>query len=393
MTHSFDEIAHQLAPHYQRFDVANRLLFTGHSHQAWPDVAETGLLDCFANAARDVDEKWAEAFAKVERLRSYLRDWYSDPDGYYCLAENTHILLVSWLSSLDLHNKPKIITTSGEFHSMYRQLRRMEEEGLELVMLEPDQNDGFIQRLKSELDQRTSAVMLSRVFFETALLNPHLSEIAKLTRERGIPLLIDDYHGTNVVPLSLPDEDLADCFLVTGGYKYLQWGEGNCFLRFPRDCSLRPAVTGWYASFDTLSEPRGEQLTQYDQGDQRFATATYDPASQFRAARVVDFFHEQGLSAEVLRSQYLAQLEYFRAQFLAADLDPSSIAPVHTQPLVSNGGFLSFKTAHTDRVHQNLKTQGVLTDFRGDILRFGMAPYITSAQIDAAITALKTSLI
>jgi len=235
--------------------------------------------------------------------------------------------------------------------------------------------------------------MLSRVFFETALLNPHLSEIAKLTRERGIPLLIDDYHGTNVVPLSLPDEDLADCFLVTGGYKYLQWGEGNCFLRFPRDCSLRPAVTGWYASFDTLSEPRGEQLTQYDQGDQRFATATYDPASQFRAARVVDFFHEQGLSAEVLRSQYLAQLEYFREQFLAADLDPSSIAPVHTQPLVSNGGFLSFKTAHTDRVHHNLKTQGVLTDFRGDILRFGMAPYLTSAHIDAAITALKTSLI
>jgi len=27
-----------LSPHYSRFRVAERLLLTGHSHQAWPDV-------------------------------------------------------------------------------------------------------------------------------------------------------------------------------------------------------------------------------------------------------------------------------------------------------------------------------------------------------------------
>jgi kynureninase len=36
--------------------------------------------------------------------------------------------------------------------------------------------------------------------------------------------MIDDYHGTNCVPLSFKDEKLDDIFLVTGGYKYLQWG-------------------------------------------------------------------------------------------------------------------------------------------------------------------------
>ena len=392
MPQSFDKLANQLTPHYSRFNVSERLLFTGHSHQAWPDVAEQGMQQSFATAARDVDEKWAVAFQKAEVLRTYLRQWYSDPDGYYCLAENTHILLVSWLSSLDLTHKPKIITTTGEFHSMYRQLRRLEEEGLELVMLEPEPNDTFMSRLQCEIDERTSAIMLSRIYFETALVNPHLSEVANLARQHNIPFLIDDYHGTNVVPLSLAEQDLSDCFMVTGGYKYLQWGEGNCFLRFPKHCELRPAVTGWYASFDTLSEPRGRQLTQYDQGDQRFATATYDPTSQFRAASVVDFFREQNLTSKVLRSHYVAQLAYFRAQFTNLDLDPELIQLVHERPLTDNGGFLSFRTKNTASVHENLRLSGVLTDFRGDILRFGMAPYITSGHINEALQILHSKL-
>ena len=392
MPTDFNALAELLTPHYSRFNVGERLLFTGHSHQAWPDVAEQGMQECFAAAARDVDEKWGLAFDKAEVLRGYLRDWYTDPDGYYCLAENTHILLVSWLSSLDLKNKPKIVTTTGEFHSMYRQLRRLEEEGLEVVMIDPNPSDTFVSRLTAELDVCTTAVMLSRVFFETALVNPHLSAIAKVAREKSIPLLIDDYHGTNVVPLSLTEEDLLDCYLVTGGYKYLQWGEGNCFLRFPKDCTLRPLITGWYASFDTLSEPRGKQLTQYDQGNQRFSTATYDPASQFRAAKVVEFFREQQLSPQILREQYLAQLAFFREQFQAMAFDENKIAPVHELGLEHNGGFLSFKTANTAQVHESLKSKGVLTDFRGDILRFGMAPYITSSHIEAALEALQSSL-
>ena len=388
----FDSLARSLTPHYSQFRVSERLLFTGHSHQAWPDVAADGTAESFIAAARDVDEKWGLAFEKAEVLRNYLRGWYDDPDGLYCLAENTHILLVSWLSSLDLKNKPKIITSTGEFHSMYRQLRRFSEEGLEVVMIDPKPQVSFMDRLASEIDGRTSAIMLSRVFFETALINPHLKDVARLAREYRIPFLIDDYHGTNVVPVSLREDELEDCFLVTGGYKYLQWGEGNCFLRFPQGCELRPAVTGWYASFDTLADPRGTQLTQYDKGDQRFATATYDPTSQFRAAKVVEFFNDQSLTKDVLRKQYLEQLDYFRDQVFNADMDPDKIQPVHEQSLSHNGGFLSYRVSATPKVHENLKRHGVLTDFRGDILRFGMAPYITSAQIESAVGYLKQSL-
>ncbi len=45
--------------------------------------------------------------------------------------------------------------------------------------------------------------------------------------------------------------------------------------------------------------------TEYRAGIMRFAGSTYDPTSHYRAARVFDFFDEQGLTPERLRQSYL----------------------------------------------------------------------------------------
>ena len=54
-----------LAGAYAMFAVGERLLLSGHSHQAWPDVALEGVVEAFDDAARDVDAKWERAFAKA----------------------------------------------------------------------------------------------------------------------------------------------------------------------------------------------------------------------------------------------------------------------------------------------------------------------------------------
>lgn len=384
-----DFLANKLAPHYSRFRVSERLLFTGHSHQAWPDVAREGQIEYFDVCAHDVDNKWEAAFEKTDILRNYLRDFYDDPDGFYCREESTHILFVSWMSSLDLKNKPKIISTDGEFHSLFRQLHRLKEEGLEFIQVPVNPNDTFAERIISEMDDRTSAVMLSRVYFETSLINTHLTKIAAAARKQGIPVLIDDYHGTNVVPLSIRDAGLEDCFILIGGYKYLQWGEANCFLRFPKDCEYRPAITGWFASFSTLDKPRTDDPVEYDHDNQRFASGTYDPSSQFRAAKVVEFFREQGLTPEVLRNQYKAQVDLLRTLFRKKDFGRSVIRLTHEEPLERNGGFLSLTSPHARDIRAQLMEDGVFTDARGEILRFGPAPYITTSQIEQAMDELE----
>jgi selenocysteine lyase/cysteine desulfurase len=387
-----DQLAKRLQPHYSRFDVANRLLFTGHSHQAWPDVARDGQTEYFDICARDVDKKWEVSFEKTEILRNYLRDYYDDPDGFYCREESTHFLMVSLMSSFDLKNKPKVITTDSEFHSMFRQLKRMEEEGLKVVRVPIDPDEDFATRIIEEIDVETSAIMLSRVYFETSLINSHLTEIAAAARIHGIPVIIDDYHGTNVVPLSLREAGLEDCFIMIGGYKYLQWGEANCFLRFPKDCELRPVITGWFASFSTLEHPRNNDPIAYDHSDQRFASATYDPSSQFRASKVVEFFKEQGLTPDVLRNQYEAQVGMLRSMFLEMDFDPSKIKLTHNQSLSKNGGFMSLTSPKARELRADLLSRNVFTDARNQILRFGPAPYTTEAQISDVMEELKKSV-
>ena len=289
-----------LAPHYTRFSVRERLLLSGHSHQAWPDVAEEGLLESFADAARDVDEKWGRAFAKADELRAGFRLLLGDPHGEYALGASTHDLVLRFLSAMELPRRPRLVTTDGEFHTLRRQLARLEEEGVEVVRVPLEPVTTLAERVAAEVDDNTAAVLVSAVLFETSRLVPGLAHLADSCRARSIELVVDAYHALGVVPFPLHDLGLTNAWVLGGGYKYLQLGEGNCFLRLPAHAQeLRPVITGWYAEFGALADERRPGGVAYATGGDRFAGATYDPASHYRGVRVQRFFAEQGLTPGV----------------------------------------------------------------------------------------------
>ena len=70
-----------LVPHYSRFAVSERLLLTGHSHQAWPDRGFDGQQAAWQDAARFVDDKWDQAFAQAERVRQGFAGLLGDAAG------------------------------------------------------------------------------------------------------------------------------------------------------------------------------------------------------------------------------------------------------------------------------------------------------------------------
>src|SRR5213592_3448834 len=123
-----------LAAHYSRFRVADRLLLTGHSHQAWPDVGFEGQVEAWTAAADLVDEKWGQAAEKADRVRrGYARLLGARP-GEIALGASTHELVIRFLSALALRERPRLVTTDGEFHTLRRQLDRLgEERGIEVV--------------------------------------------------------------------------------------------------------------------------------------------------------------------------------------------------------------------------------------------------------------------
>ncbi len=167
----------RLAPHYSLFRVADRLLMTGHSHQAWPDCAQRGQQQAFLDAAELVDEKWERAFEKADRVRGGFAERLGDPLGRYSLSANTHDLVVRFLSALDLRQRPRLVTTDGEFHTLDRQLRRIGEEGIEVVRVPASPAIDVGERLSRVVDDRTAAVLVSTVFFGTGEIADQLGEV------------------------------------------------------------------------------------------------------------------------------------------------------------------------------------------------------------------------
>jgi kynureninase len=374
-----------LAQHYSRFRVGERLLLTGHSHQAWPDVGSEAQQRAWLDAAEYVDDKWEKAEAEAARVRAGFARLLGDSPANIALGQNTHELVTRWLSALPLRDRPRLVTTDAEFHSLRRQVDRLAEAGLEVVNVSARPVDTLADRVVVSLNSRTACAMLSTVLFETAEIVPGLERVAAACRLNGIPLLLDAYHHLNVVPFDLRS-GLADVFVTGGGYKYCQLGEGNCFLRVPPGTIMRPVLTGWFTAFDSREEvgPRG---VRYEGGARAFGGATYDPTSHYRAAAVFEFFQHQGLSADTLRAINRRQVQLLKTEFERLD-GPSSVASVEPIPDERRGGFLAIRINEAIDVARQLRAHGVHSDARGHVLRLGPAPYLRDDQLRDAIRIL-----
>lgn len=387
-----------LAAHYSDFQVQSRLLLTGHSHQAWPDCAKSGILQAYQDATEHVDDKWTRAIAKAKRVQQGFASMLEDPSGEYVLGQNVHELGLRCLSSLPAYHTPQslgrrapILTSAGEFHSMRRQLDRLAEYGIALERVPHDLQvvDALIQRLSNHPPGYFGAVFVSSVGFLHGLWVPGLDRLAKAAREAQTPLILDAYHQVNVVPLSVQALELQDVFILGGGYKYCQMGEGVCFLRLPAQQQARPAITGWFAEFELRDrqDPESSEV-RYAAGAAGFAGSTYDPISHYRAASVLDFFQDQSLDVATLRAISQAQVSRLRSNFEALHIDPSKMRLVSEVPDSQRAGFLALRSPHAVPLCSQLREQGLWADARGEVLRLGPAPYLSLAQLDAATDVL-----
>lgn len=385
------DIALALQPHYSQFNVSERILLSGHSHQAWPDVAKQGLLNCFDDAAKHIDDKWLAAFEKADRVRDFYRSLLGESNAQVALGASTHELILRFLSDLNCFKQSmarpiKIVTTDGEFHSLRRQLNRLKDLNVNIEVVPVHPSSTLAERINSKLDDNTDAVMVSAVFFGTSEIFKDVGLVAKAAESLNIPCLVDAYHALNVVPFNLNAWQLSSAFIVAGGYKYCQAGEGNCMLRIPQSYQGSPIITGWYAEFDVLNQAPGK--VGFGSGQSAFAGSTYDPSSHYRAAEVFDFFEAQHLSDTKLRELSQQQISQLWQGIEAMGLSHECLSlPSHA--IADNAGFLALTTAKASEWVAELAQLGVLCDSRGNQLRFGPAPYVTTSQLEQALNVVE----
>ncbi|WKE64993.1 aminotransferase class V-fold PLP-dependent enzyme [Gallaecimonas kandeliae] len=383
-----------LKQHYSRFLAQHQgqQHYACHSHHYWPDVTREAQLAYWDDTARYVDDKWGYFFReKVPAVQAHIAHILKLPDAaQLAFAPNTHEFVVRLLSCLPSSRKWRILTTDSEFHSFSRQCLRLEEGGLAEVVRVPTQPfTDFEQRFASEAAKGGwDLVFFSQVFFNSGFAVRDLKALVDAVPDADTLVAVDGYHGFCALPTDISDI-AGRAFYLAGSYKYAQGGEGCCFMAVPKGCELRPVNTGWYAEFGALHSARSNQVAYAEDG-LRFAGATMDLSALYRLLAVLDWWQRDGISVEAIHG-HVQQLQ----QAFLAQLDEIGSPLLHrgqlqAQDLSHHGHFLTFELADgeaTGRLADFLASHGIHTDYRGNRLRFGFAPYHEVADID--LSALK----
>lgn len=380
-----------LSTDYQHAGVAQRIQLTGHIHQALPDVCEKAYKEHWDCLNKYGEERWDEVFARADRIREGFAVMIDSKAENIALAASVHELFVRFLSVLPLATGGKVVTTDTEHPSIARQLARLNEGGLiDVVTVPALPAEDVVGRLAGAIDDKTIAVCVSSVNFVTGHQTLELDTLMPLCQKVGAELFVDAYLSVNVQHFSVDEYNLEQAFVAAGGAKYCQMGNGNCFMHVPPDRDFRPAVTGWFGSFDPLIDSPAALPLAYPDGAPRFNGSTYDSMPHFRAIYVLDYFAAKGLNIDFLADVNHYQLEFLAKRFKALGLSEDLVSlPVDVEYM---GGFMALKTPHAQSLCEKMRDRGVHTDYRHNWLRLGPAPYLCDEQLQDGITALEESI-
>lgn len=353
----------------------DRLHMAAHSHHYWPDVTFDAHTAAWQDAALHADDKWGHVFGTVmPAVRQALADVLKLPDAHtITFAQNTHEFVARLLSCFDNSKPIRVLTTDSEFHSFDRQIKRLEEESIVTVTrIAAQPFDTFTTRFTEAAAQAHDLIFFSHVFYNSGFMVTPIDDIVASVASPDTFIVIDGYHGFMAAPTDL-SRIASRAFYIAGGYKYAMAGEGACFMHCPPQYGPRPRNTGWFAGFGALAAARGD-VVSYGEDGSRFAGATADVSGLYRLRAVLNWLKEKSITPQNIHD-HAHQLQQ---QFIEGMQDHPLISPRDLLVPVQDtrrGNFLTFKTDQAGALCARMKTLNIITDFRGDCLRFGFAPY------------------
>ncbi len=367
--------------YYSRFLTSNPHIqhYASHSHHYWPDVTREATLQYWDDSAKLVDAKWdylfSEKIPSTQRLIAEVLN-LSHPEQIV-FSPNTHEFVYRLLSCFPHRKKLKILTTDSEFYSFDRQINRLCEEGMvedEKISTQPF--DDFEARFKNKITTETyDMIFFSQVFFNSGMAVKNLNDIVESVSNQDTMIVVDGYHGFMALPTDLSQIE-NKIFYLSGSYKYAQGGEGCCFLVVPKHSTHKPLYTGWFAGFDSLAHDGGN--TGYSNNGLRFAGSTMDFSALYRLESVLNLFKKENITVDKIHSHIQFLQENFRNHLFSIDHHYLCEKNILNIDYKHHGHFLTFampSLEHAKKLHDDLRAIDVITDYRGNKLRFGFGLY------------------
>lgn len=285
--------------------------------------------------------------------------------------------LSSIASCLGYDDRPKIVLSELDFPTNHYVWAAQQRRGAKLdVVRSPDgiriSSDDVVERI----DGLTGIVNVNRVLFESSWIMD-LPPIVAAAHDRGALVVVDDFHGTGVVPIDV--HALGIDLLVTGVLKWVCGGQGLALLYCRADLieRMEPLAVGWFGTKEPFDFDRSGLALRDDA--RRFETGTYPLPQTWTATAALGLITEVGVDVIRARNQELT-----RAVIAAAD--DTGLEILSPRDDTSRGGLVRLRVpggieAAKDTL-RSLFAHDVVLDQRGDALR--ISPHFFNDEQDIA---------
>ncbi|MGC1404115.1 MAG: aminotransferase class V-fold PLP-dependent enzyme [Thermodesulfobacteriota bacterium] len=235
----------------------------------------------------------------ISRTRQALAELFDieDPNRIVFTANTTEAINLG-LKGL-LHPGDHVITSSMEHNSVIRPLRFLETLDVEITIVSGNAQ-GQIQAaaIEKAIRKNTRLIVLTHASNVTGGLMP-VSEVAELTRRKGILYMVDAAQTAGLVPISAARMGID--LLAAPGHKGLMGPQGTGFLYIGPGISLRPLIEGGTGS-------QSELEVQPDFLPDRMESGTLNTPGLAGLGAGIRFILEQGQDQIRKKEMLLAQL-------------------------------------------------------------------------------------
>ncbi|MEA2446408.1 MAG: hypothetical protein QOK47_45 [Actinomycetota bacterium] len=310
----------------------------------------------------------------------------ADPDEV-AIVPSVSNAMSSVAGGLDFSERPKIVLTEMDFPTNHYVWMSQQRRGAKLdLVASPDKIRIDPADVVARIDDETAVVNANRVLFESSWILD-LPPIVEAAHRHGAMVLVDDFHGSGIVPVNV--HDLGIDILFSGCLKWLCGGQGLAFLYCRRDLieSIQPAVVGWFGTEGFFNFERGDLRLRADA--RRFESGTPTLPQAWTAAAGLEIILEVGVENIRKRNQELARLIIEGARELGLEL----LSPEDDE---HRGGLVRVRVPGGDDAArvllEDLFEQDVVLDRRGDALRISPHFFNNEADIERCMSVLKSTL-
>lgn len=293
----------------------------------------------------------------------------------------------SLATALDFSARPGVVLTDMDFPTNHYVWRAQQRAGAKVdVVPSPDGVRIDADQVAERIGEDTRIVNVNRVLFESSWVMD-VPTIVAAAHAAGAYVLIDDYHGSGVLPIDVHELDVD--FLVSGALKWLCGGQGLAFFYCRKDlvATIEPRVVGWFGTQDFFGFDRSELRLRHDA--RRFETGTFALPQAWTATGGLEIILEVG--PETIRAR---NLELTRG--IIGRADAAGIEVLSPRDDDRRGGLVRVRAPGgregARALLHALFERDVVLDQRGDALRISPHFFNDEDDLDRCFAALHSLL-